>query len=56
MNGAEIPYQLRPSKFIDRQIFMELLSRLIQVRGPENYIYISMGGVISSIIMRYTET
>jgi hypothetical protein len=44
MNGAEIPYQLRPSKFIDRQMFVELLSRLIQVRGPENYIYISMGG------------
>jgi putative O-methyltransferase len=44
MSGADIPYQLRPSKFIDRQIFVELLSRLIQVRGPENYIYISMGG------------
>lgn len=44
MSGADIPYQLRPSKFVDRQIFVELLSRLIQSRGPENYIYVSMGG------------
>jgi hypothetical protein len=44
MSGADIPYQLRPSKFIDRQMFVELLSRLVQVRGPENYIYVSMGG------------
>ena len=44
MSGANIPYQLRPSKFIDRQIFVELLGRLLQVRGPESYIYVSMGG------------
>jgi hypothetical protein len=44
MSGADIPYQLRPSKFVDRQIFVELLSRLVQTRGPENYIYVSMGG------------
>jgi hypothetical protein len=44
MSGADIPYQLRPSKFVDRQMFVELLSRLVQVRGPENYIYVSMGG------------
>ncbi|GHC01664.1 O-methyltransferase [Thermomonas carbonis] len=44
MSGADIPYQLRPSKFIDRQIFVELLGRLLQTRGPESYIYVSMGG------------
>ena len=44
MSGSDIPYQLRPSKFIDRQIFVELLGRLLQARGPEGYIYISMGG------------
>jgi hypothetical protein len=44
MSGDDIPYQLRPNKFIDRQMFLELLSRLIGGRGPENYIYISMGG------------
>src|ERR1700726_250370 len=44
MNGQDIPYQLRPNKFIDRQMFIELLSRLIVPRGPEKYIYVSMGG------------
>lgn len=44
MSGDDIPYQLRPNKFIDRQMFLELMSRLIAGRGPENYVYISMGG------------
>jgi hypothetical protein len=44
MSGDDIPYQLRPNKFIDRQIFLELLSRLIAGRAPEDYVYISMGG------------
>ena len=44
MSGDEIPYQLRPNKFIDRQMFLELLSRLVMPRGPENYVYVSMGG------------
>jgi hypothetical protein len=44
MSGEDIPYQLRPNKFIDRQMFIELLSRLIVPRGPEKYVYVSMGG------------
>jgi len=44
MNAEDIPYQLRPNKFIDRQMFLELLSRLVVPRGLENYIYVSMGG------------
>lgn len=44
MSGEDIPYQLRPNKFIDRQMFVELLSRLVVPRGPEKYIYVSMGG------------
>ena len=44
MSGEDIPYQLRPNKFIDRQMFLELLSRLVVPRGLENYIYVSMGG------------
>ena len=44
MSGDDIPYQLRPNKFIDRQIFLELMSRLIAGRGPEKYVYVSMGG------------
>src|SRR5689334_7328642 len=44
MNGADVPYQLRPNKFIDRQMFVEMLTRLVVPRGPEKYVYISMGG------------
>ena len=44
MSGEDIPYQLRPNKFIDRQMFVELLSRLVVPRGPEKYVYVSMGG------------
>jgi len=44
VSGDDIPYQLRPNKFIDRQLFMELLGRLIVPRGLEKYIYVSMGG------------
>jgi hypothetical protein len=44
MSGADIPYQLRPNKFIDRQLFLEALSRLIIPRGVEKYVYASMGG------------
>lgn len=44
MSGSQIPYQLRPNKFIDRQLFMELLGRILPRVGNEKYIYISMGG------------
>jgi hypothetical protein len=43
-NGSEIPYQLRPNKFIDRQIFIELLSKIVPQKQHGNYVYISMGG------------
>lgn len=43
-NGADIPYQLRPNKFIDRQIFIELLSKVVPQRSHGKYVYISMGG------------
>jgi hypothetical protein len=44
VSAADIPYQLRPNKFIDRQLFVELLARLAGVRGLEKYLYVSMGG------------
>lgn len=43
-NGEDIPYQLRPNKYIDRQIFMELLSKVVPYKAHGNYVYISMGG------------
>jgi hypothetical protein len=44
MSAADIPYQLRPNKFIDRQMFVEMLSRLLIPCGTERYVYVSMGG------------
>ena len=44
MSGDDIPYQLRPNKFIDRQMLLELLTHLVVPRGPEKYVYVSMGG------------
>jgi hypothetical protein len=43
-SGNDIPYQLRPNKFIDRQIFLDLLMQVCALKGPSNYLYISMGG------------
>lgn len=44
MSGEDIPYQLRPNKFIDRQIFMDLLARQVPDVGSDKYAYLSMGG------------
>lgn len=43
-SANEIPYHLRPNKFIDRELFLELLSRLLPYWGTESYCYFSMGG------------
>jgi hypothetical protein len=44
MSGADIPYHLRPNKYVERQLGMDLLDKL---RGwnpdVEGYVYISMG-------------
>ncbi|MXO90474.1 O-methyltransferase [Pontixanthobacter aquaemixtae] len=42
--GNDVPYQLRPNKFIDRQIFLDLLQRTVGEVGSEKFLYISMGG------------
>lgn len=42
--GGDIPYQLRPNKFIDRQIFLDLCGKIIPGRKWGQYIYVSMGG------------
>jgi hypothetical protein len=43
-DGQDIPYQLRPNKFIDRQIFLDLLIHICAIKGPSSYLYVSMGG------------
>tara|TARA_R110000803_G_scaffold80134_2_gene145881 strand:- start:645 stop:1649 length:1005 start_codon:yes stop_codon:yes gene_type:complete len=42
--ASEIPYYLRPNKHIDRELFMELLSRVVPTWGTDTYCYFSMGG------------
>jgi hypothetical protein len=44
MTAEDIPYQLRPNKFIDREVFVDLLCRLVPAIGADRYIYFSMGG------------
>jgi hypothetical protein len=44
MGGKEIPYQLRPNKYIDRQIFLDLLLRIVPLKQAGRYVYVSMGG------------
>jgi hypothetical protein len=44
VNGAEVPYHLRPNKFVDRQLFVDLLARVSRLRDFSKYVYISMGG------------
>lgn len=43
-SGDDIPYQLRPNKFIDRQIFLEALTKVVPQKQHGRYVYISMGG------------
>lgn len=44
MSASSLPYRLRPNKFVDRELFAELVSQLVAERGSDSYAYISMGG------------
>lgn len=44
MSGADVPYQLRPNKFVERQLFLECLDKLSLVKPIQEYVYVSMGG------------
>lgn len=44
MSASSLPYRLRPNKFVDRELFAELVSLLVADRGTDSYVYISMGG------------
>lgn len=39
-----LPYQLRPNKAVDRELFLSLLSRLSGVYHLENFRYVGLGG------------
>ncbi len=42
--ASSLPYQLRPNKAVDRELFLALLGRLGVHLGIEDYTYIGMGG------------
>lgn len=42
-NRSSPPFQLRPNKFVDRMLFLDLISRNVGDRGAQDYMYISMG-------------
>lgn len=44
MSGGEVAYNLRPNKYVERHLFIELLGKLIGRRSPETFTYISLGG------------
>jgi hypothetical protein len=44
MSGADIPYQLRPNKHVERQLFWELLEHIDHFNPIRDTAYISMGG------------
>lgn len=44
MSGSNVPYQLRPNKFVERQLFYELLEAIHRARPMTDYGYFSMGG------------
>jgi hypothetical protein len=45
MSGATLAYNLRKNKYVERQLFMELLSQFSRWREIEDYLYIGFGGV-----------
>ncbi len=44
MSGGGVSYNLRPNKFVERQLFVELLSKICSGQPPSKYVYISLGG------------
>ena len=42
--GTSLPYQLRPNKAVDRELFLALLSRLTGTLPIESYRYVGLGG------------
>lgn len=48
MAGDSVPYHLRTNKFIEREIFCELLSHIAGWQKFDTYLYASMGGAFLS--------
>ncbi|PQO35878.1 hypothetical protein DTL21_08045 [Bremerella cremea] len=44
MSGHDVPYQLRTNKYVERQLFLDVLDFVRIWNGPSHYVYASMGG------------
>lgn len=44
MTGQNVPYHLRINKFIERQLFLDVLDAARVWNGPSQYVYVAMGG------------
>jgi hypothetical protein len=44
MSGERVPYHLRPNKFVERALFVELLSHINAVHPIADYVYVGFGG------------
>ncbi len=44
MSGGNVSYNLRPNKYVERHLFIELLAMLVGTNDPARFVYISLGG------------
>lgn len=44
MSGAGLPYRLRPAKYVDRELFADLISQVVAQVGRDGWVYASMAG------------
>ncbi len=44
MSGGNVAYNVRPNKYVERQLFIELISKVSSGKAPNSYVYTSMGG------------
>ncbi len=44
MTGHNVPYQLRTNKYVERQLFLDIIDFVRVWNGPSQYLYSAMGG------------
>ncbi|MBW6418031.1 O-methyltransferase [Celeribacter sp. PS-C1] len=44
MSGAGLPYRLRPAKYVDRELFADLVAQIVAQDGRNGWVYASMAG------------
>ena len=44
MSGSGLPYRLRPAKYVDRELFADLIAQIVAQDGRNGWVYASMAG------------